>query len=268
MKEYFKKFLISDVAGMMNISPGLIRHYEKIGLIQPIKKNLNNYRQYNIGLIEQLSNIVMLRSLELSLEDIGDIQDAYNTNIGKVINILDDHIATIEDRIRFLQKVSARTINLKKDVEKVKSDFDNITLLQSPELAFHSLNHNLNIEELATNYLRLLTTSLKLPKSAFIISKENLQRDNITLNSYNRFGVCTELCRDSDENIISIPGRLCAYTITLCNEFENVSNKYYEMKEWISKNNYKPADDAIELCNLSIEDRRILEIYIPVEPVK
>lgn len=264
IKEYFKKYLIGDVAHMFKISPGLIRHYEKIGLINSLKEDINNYRHYNIDLIEQISNIVMLRSLELSLDEINQIQSTCNHDIDQSINILENHIEINNQKILYLRKISQKTKKLINDFQKIKINKNKIEIRKSPKLICISLSNILDIEELARNHSKLISKNL-FPRISFFLKKEKLMDHSIDFDAYSQFGICVEYNKTLKSEGIILPGRDCAYSIFIGKGFENIGKKYKEMLDWIYENNYYPYDDAMELGFLCIGDNYIIEIYIPIK---
>jgi len=63
---------INDVEKLLDISKANIRFYEKEGLIKPTRFP-NGYRDYTDAHIKQLQNIIILRKLGLSVQDIKQI---------------------------------------------------------------------------------------------------------------------------------------------------------------------------------------------------
>lgn len=66
MGTYLKK---SEIAKLLGIPKSTVRYYEQMGLIQP-KIDDNQYRQYSIVELKQLSQILFLRSLDFDIEAI------------------------------------------------------------------------------------------------------------------------------------------------------------------------------------------------------
>lgn len=66
-------FQIGEVAKLFHVSVGTLRHYEKLGLIQPeVIDPATGYRYYASGQFEVLNTIRYLRALQMPLEEIGD----------------------------------------------------------------------------------------------------------------------------------------------------------------------------------------------------
>lgn len=67
-------FKISEFSHLVRISPRMLRHYEKCGLLYPAEiDKFTGYRQYSAGQIPLAQNIVLLRDLGFSIDEMGDI---------------------------------------------------------------------------------------------------------------------------------------------------------------------------------------------------
>jgi len=61
-------FKISEFSHLVRISPRMLRHYEKCGLLYPAEiDKFTGYRQYSAGQIPLAQNIVLLRDLGFPL---------------------------------------------------------------------------------------------------------------------------------------------------------------------------------------------------------
>jgi DNA-binding transcriptional MerR regulator len=67
---------ISEFARLVQISTKTLRHYDKIGLLEPAYiEPMTNYRYYSIAQLHRLNRILALKGLDLSLEQIAQILD-------------------------------------------------------------------------------------------------------------------------------------------------------------------------------------------------
>ncbi len=64
---------IGELAAMARVSVRTLRHYEALGLLPPSARTEAGYRLYTGAEVERLYRIVALRSLDLSLEEIGGL---------------------------------------------------------------------------------------------------------------------------------------------------------------------------------------------------
>lgn len=88
--------LIGELARMLGITPKTLRHYERIGLIEEPRRELNGYRIYSDKVARRAQLIVMLRQLELSLPAIAQLLDEHERD-GDVRRSL---MAHIDEKIR------------------------------------------------------------------------------------------------------------------------------------------------------------------------
>jgi DNA-binding transcriptional MerR regulator len=64
---------IGEFARLGQVSPRMLRHYDEIGLLRPIRVEPNGYRLYDIRQLERLHRIVALRDMGFGLEQIGQV---------------------------------------------------------------------------------------------------------------------------------------------------------------------------------------------------
>ncbi len=66
------KMQIGEVAALFDVTPKTLRHYEKVGLLEPERAE-NDYRLYGPEEVLRIQRIRQLQSLGLSLKEIGDL---------------------------------------------------------------------------------------------------------------------------------------------------------------------------------------------------
>ena len=67
-------FKIGEFSKLVRVSPRMLRHYEKCGLISPaVTDPFSGYRQYSAAQIPQIGRIAALRDVGFSIEEIGEI---------------------------------------------------------------------------------------------------------------------------------------------------------------------------------------------------
>lgn len=67
-------FKIGEFSNLVRVSPRMLRHYEKCGLLYPVEiDKFTGYRQYSAGQIPLVQNIVMLRDMGFSIDEIGEV---------------------------------------------------------------------------------------------------------------------------------------------------------------------------------------------------
>ncbi|MFF9312999.1 MerR family transcriptional regulator [Streptomyces sp. NPDC014748] len=63
--------LIGEVARRSGVSPRMLRHYETLGLVRPTGRTVGGYREYSAEDVRRIFHVESLRSLGLSLKQIG-----------------------------------------------------------------------------------------------------------------------------------------------------------------------------------------------------
>ncbi|RCG15617.1 MerR family transcriptional regulator [Streptomyces diacarni] len=67
--------LIGEVARRSGVSARMLRHYESLGLVRPSARTGSGYREYSVEDIRRIFHVESLRSLGLSLREIGRALD-------------------------------------------------------------------------------------------------------------------------------------------------------------------------------------------------
>jgi MerR family transcriptional regulator, copper efflux regulator len=116
--------LISHLSKETGLPVATIRFYEKSGLFTGKKKadvKTNNYTYYGDEVVEKLELIRDAKSVGFTLSEIKELIDAwYSRRITKAkkLQILDNKLVQVEDKINELKAVKKRISFLKNEVEK------------------------------------------------------------------------------------------------------------------------------------------------------
>ncbi|CAL9535526.1 hypothetical protein SUDANB1_04109 [Streptomyces sp. enrichment culture] len=97
--------LIGDVAGHSGVSPRMLRHYDALGLVRPTGRTVGGYREYSAEDLRRIFHVESLRSLGLSLKQIGRaLEDPAFTPSA----LVSDLIRWTEDRLAREQELLGR----------------------------------------------------------------------------------------------------------------------------------------------------------------
>lgn len=96
------KISISQMAAMHGISRQTLLYYDAIGLFHPAFVGENGYRYYEAGQIPYLREIVLLKNLGMSLEDIKSSLD--NRSLSGMLESLKGHERELDKRIELLNR--------------------------------------------------------------------------------------------------------------------------------------------------------------------
>ncbi|MGW0686180.1 MerR family transcriptional regulator [Streptomyces sp. NPDC002754] len=103
--------LIGEVARRSGVSARMLRHYETLGLVRPSERTGSGYREYSGDDIRRIFHIESLRSLGLSLREIGRALDEPDFTpaalVGDIIRQTRERIAAETELLTRLNRIDA-----------------------------------------------------------------------------------------------------------------------------------------------------------------
>lgn len=171
-----KHYLIGDVAKLLPISKDTLRYYDKLGLVSPKKSTQNNYRYYTKEDLLTLTYVLVLKDLELPLEEIKLL--ICNNSLESFKQLLERQEQIIDLRLAKLQHLKSKLHYFKEDIEKVPQHFRKIDCIMSPSFVYKTLS-----SEFDPNYSNIMTEMeeapyIKAPVFSALISKDTFSTNN------------------------------------------------------------------------------------------
>jgi DNA-binding transcriptional MerR regulator len=99
---------IGELARETGLTVRTLHHYDQLGLLSPLSRTEGGHRCYTSGDVRRLHHIVALRSLGISLEEIGTLLDGEPDPTGLLRRQLD----VVEERIRKASDLRARLLDV------------------------------------------------------------------------------------------------------------------------------------------------------------
>lgn len=103
--------LIGEVSRRCGVSARMLRHYDALGLVRPTGRTTGGYREYSVDDIRRLFHVESLRTLGLSLGEVGRALDEPDFAPGALVADLIGHtrarIETERDLLARLERVDA-----------------------------------------------------------------------------------------------------------------------------------------------------------------
>lgn len=153
-------FQIGDVAKMFHISVGTLRHYEKLGLLQPeYIDSETGYRYYSTRQFECLNTIRYLRVLDMPLPQIKDFLE--NKDIGKIQKMLLEQKETVIRKQKDFHIIEQKINNRLQQLEDaLLSELDTIKIIRTEKRRIAWIRNSLSIN----SYLDLETSIRQLER--------------------------------------------------------------------------------------------------------
>ncbi len=112
MEKPVPAFDIAELSRLAGVSSRTIRYYGELGLIRPEGRGPGGRRLYGPDALERLRFIARLKSLGLSLGEVGELNEAFRRGATPVMlehldEVLGQRLAEIDTRIAELQKLAA-----------------------------------------------------------------------------------------------------------------------------------------------------------------
>lgn len=264
------RLTIGEFAKLKNITTETLRHYDRVGLLNPIEIDRNTgYRYYSILQYEKLSTILELRELGMSIEEIIKYFD--NRNLKKSTELLKEKHNELKKRIKELKELQKSTEKKIEHLEFINSinNFETITLKYIEERDIITFN-------------RLVKNTIEVNYSCFEL--EGQLKEIAPIVGENRYGIIIKndvleeriifLFTKDDENINNeylrkIEGGLFASMFFKGGLPKNIEN-IKKVLDYIDKNNYEVCGDIIEVIQIDISvtdkaEEEIFEIQIPIK---
>lgn len=106
---------IGDLSKATGVKVVTIRYYEQVGLMPVPPRTEGNYRAYNVGDTRRLQFIRRLRDLGFTIEEVRDLlqlSSEKNQPCDEVDRITREHLATVEMKLRDLEKLASELLRL------------------------------------------------------------------------------------------------------------------------------------------------------------
>lgn len=278
--EYFS---IKEISKMFGVSEQTLRYYDKIDLLKPgYVDPSNNYRYYFYEQFFNLSLILQLKELGVSLKEIKKYMEYSKINkLEEILNIESEYISKKIVKLESMQR------HIKFILEKIdimnKLDSNPECYLEYIEDRYqYRIEMDFEIKEIYSNMKKLFVSFinevLKIKKInninrreiLLIMNEKNLLERNFS--KYESIGFLLDssdfkslkqnsLFTKIDKNYFAIIHHFGAYS--------NIELSYNKLIDYISKNNYKIIGNSIEKAVISLaytrdETKYITEIQIPV----
>jgi len=148
LKEKHTLFTIGQFAALHEINKKTLMWYDEIGLLKPACIKENGYRYYSYQQSTMLETILMLRELNVSLDEIKQFMK--NRTIDNFDTLLQEKITELNQTISHLKSIQKILINQQQDMDMIRSlDFAEINLVekQSCYLVAVDMDDNLPFEQ-------------------------------------------------------------------------------------------------------------------------
>lgn len=120
-REETSLWTISEVARASRITSRTLRHYDKVGLLEPASIGANGYRYYGQSELLRLQRILLLRELGLGLETIAEVLDGQADPV-QALAVHRDWLLAERDRMDRMSRTVDATIKALREGETMSAE--------------------------------------------------------------------------------------------------------------------------------------------------
>ena len=266
------RYKIGDVAGILGISPDLIRYYEEKGVVSPTKDRHNNYRYYDTWDINYLIDCLWYKNFGFGIKQIANMVSGYSSDT--LLRRFEDKSEEVMASIRRQEMLLQRIRMFCERLESTKSYLGKCDLRQSAEFVRYINRRNFTydnrpvLRELNSKWLKYMPFSrryFEMPKDALAEVRGDYEWGfSLGMQYVEEFGV------EVKPPVEFMPSRLCvhsAFKIIGKNQFSARHIDY--MADYAKENSLIVTGDAFGnlACSVVEDDQPVgyFEVWLPVE---
>ena len=200
-----KEYKVSDIAGLLDLTPETIRYYESVGIVKPRHSELNRYRYYLSTDFSRLYNAKLLRSMGFSLAEIksffyekNDLEQRESAL--KQSERLKAQVKELERQIEVIDIMSGEL----EDLCRLEQDFEE-SESKSFWLVPFRLNYSYNVDGPSEGMIKEFLDTYSIPRYSYIM-KAAMEEGLPCSARYTGYSISGEFEKPV-ENAIYVPGR-------------------------------------------------------------
>lgn len=267
-------FPIGEIAKLFHLSVGTLRHYEKLGLLQPEYIDPDSgYRYYSTRQFESLNTIRYLRVLDTPLEQIADFLK--NRDVDYIQELLRQQKAAVIQKRRELEIIERKIDNRLRQIEDaVTSELDTIRFVSYPTRRITWIRNPMSIR----SYLDLEVPIRQLEgtqKDAMVFLGKigvGISQEHLVAGEYQKYDMVFMLLDPEDDfegQVEEIPAETCV-TLRFCGSHADASVQYQKLAAFIADHNLQIAGFSKEITMIDYgitndTEKFVTEIQIPIQ---
>lgn len=273
--EKSRLFPIGEIAKLFHLSVGTLRHYEKLGLLQPEYVDPDSgYRYYSTQQFESLNTIRYLRALDTPLEQIADFLK--NRDVDHIQELLRQQKAAVAQKRRELEIIERKIDNRLRQIEDaVSSELDTIRFVSYPARRITWIRNPMSIR----SYLDLEVPIRQLEgqqKDAMVFLGKigvGISQEHLAAGEYQKYDMVFMLLDPEDEfegNVEEVPAETCV-ALRFCGSHTDAPAHYRKLATFMAEHHLQIAGFSKEITMIDYGitndmDKFVTEIQIPFAP--
>lgn len=109
-----QRLTIGSIAKLFGLNPSTLRFWEKKNLLNTLRNN-NNYRDYNYQSLLDISDLVLMKNMGMTLED---MRKSPNLSLLQLSELYESRTQALQEQIKNLNEILSKTIETKNLMEE------------------------------------------------------------------------------------------------------------------------------------------------------
>lgn len=131
---------ITDAVRKFGITSKTLRYYERVGLLEAKRTENNNYRYYDESEVERITQIIILRKMQIPIKDIIRIYE--NEDMSTVVEVFVSRIHALDEEVGALTELRRITNDFLQTMMK-----NGITKISAIPLLYDEMDKQLSVLE-------------------------------------------------------------------------------------------------------------------------
>lgn len=266
-------FQIGDIARLFHLSVGTLRHYEKLGLLEPeYIDQETGYRYYSTRQFESLNTIRYLRVLDTPLDQIADF--LHNRDIENIQELLHQQKEAVIKKRKELEIIERKIDHRLSQIEDaVTSELDVVKMLICPARRLTWIRNSLSLQSPLDLEVPIRQLVDKQKDALVFLGKigVGINREHLEARQYQKYDMVFMLLDPEDEyegKVEEVPEETCV-SLRFCGSHSEAPLQYEKLREFIEENGLRIAGDSREITMIDYgltndTDKFVTEIQIPV----
>ncbi|MCL2202138.1 MAG: MerR family transcriptional regulator [Oscillospiraceae bacterium] len=266
------RYKIGDVAGILGISPDLIRYYEEKGVVSPAKDPHNNYRYYDTWDINYLIDCLWYKNFGFGIEQIGNMVS--ECSYDGLIGLLDTKGTDIMDAIHRQEMLLQRIKLFCERLARTKDLLGKCEMRENAEFVRYINRRNFTydnspaLRDISRKWLKYMPFSrryFEIPKDALAEVRGDYEWGfSLGMQYVEEFGVALK------PPVEFIPSRLCVHSAFKIIGKDKFSSQHIDyLVEYANQNNLTVVGNAFGNLACSVvedgEPTGYFEVWLPVK---
>lgn len=266
-------FSIGDIAKLFHLSVGTLRHYEKLGLLQPEYVDPESgYRYYSTRQFESLNTIRYLRVLDTPLEQIADFLK--NRDVDHIQELLRQQKDVVIWKQRELERIERKIDNRLRQIEDaVSSELDTIRLITYPVRRITWIQKPLSINSYLDLEVPIRQLEGEQENALIFLGKVGvgISLEHLIAQEYQKYDMLFMLLDPEDVyegEVEELPLETCV-TIRFCGSHTDAPAYYLKLSASIESHSLQITGFSKEITMIDYgitndTDKFVTEIQIPI----